>query len=258
VEVPIGISLSEVIYDIGGGVPQGKKFKAVQMGGPTGGCIPAEHLDVPLDYGSLESVGGIMGSGGMVVMDENTCMVDTARYFLAFTQVESCGKCVPCRLGTKRMREILTRITEGKGQEGDVELLIELASGVQDTSLCGLGQTCPNPVLTTVRYFRDEYDEHIRNGRCPAGVCEELISFYIDPEKCQACLICLRQCPEEAIEGGKNMMHVIDQDKCTKCRICFDVCPVRFGAVRAISGEPVPPPVPVAQRAMVREKRQSR
>ncbi len=257
VEVPIGISLRKVVFDIGGGVPQGKKFKAVQMGGPSGGCVPERYLDLPIDYGSLESIGAIMGSGGMVVMDENTCMVDIARYFLAFTQVESCGKCVPCRLGTKRMVEILTRITEGKGVDGDIELLTELAEGVKGSALCGLGQTAPNPVLTTIKYFRDEYEEHIKNCRCPAGVCRALISYYIDPDKCQACMICLRQCPAEAIEGGKKIIHVIDQDKCTQCGICMSVCPPRFNAVKILSGEPVPPPPPHDKRVAKQARRKS-
>ena len=252
VEVPIGIPIRKVIFEVGGGVPRERKFKAVQMGGPSGGCVPEEHLDLPVDYGSLEAIGAIMGSGGMVVMDEDTCMVDTARYFLAFTQVESCGKCVPCRLGTKRMLEILTRITEGQGTEGDIELLIELAEGVRDSALCGLGQTCPNPVLTTVRYFRNEYEEHVLNHRCPARVCKALISYYIDPEKCQACLICLRQCPAEAIEGSKNTIHVINQEKCTKCGTCLSVCPPRFSAVRVLSGEPIPPPLPATERGVTR------
>ncbi|MDO8673234.1 MAG: NADH-quinone oxidoreductase subunit NuoF [Dehalococcoidia bacterium] len=252
VEVPIGVPISQVIFDVGGGIPKGKKFKAVQMGGPSGGCVPMQHLDLPVDYGSLEAIGAIMGSGGMVVMDENTCMVDTARYFLGFTQAESCGKCVPCRMGTKRMLEILGRITEGKGNEGDINLLTELAEGAKDSSLCGLGQTCGNPVLTTIRYFRDEYEEHIRNHRCPAGVCKELISYYIDPDKCQACLICLRNCSAQAIEGGKSTIHVIDQSKCTKCGNCMMVCPARFGAVRVLSGEPVPPPI--TDRVLVRAK----
>jgi len=254
VEVPIGTPIKEVVFGVGGGVPRERKFKAVQMGGPSGGCVPEEHLDLPVDYGSLEAIGAIMGSGGMVVMDEDTCMVDTARYFLAFTQVESCGKCVPCRLGTKRMLEILTRITEGEGAEGDIELLVELAEGVKDSALCGLGQTCSNPVLTTIRYFRQEYEEHIKNHRCPAGVCKALISYYIDPEKCQACMICARQCPVDAIEGGKNQIHVIDQDLCTKCGTCIAACPPRFNAVKVLSGEPVPPPLPVAQRELKRAK----
>jgi NADH-quinone oxidoreductase subunit F len=258
VEVPIGITMREVIFDIGGGVPGGKKFKAVQMGGPSGGCVPEQHLSLPMDYGSLEAVGAIMGSGGMVVMDEDTCMVDTALYFLAFTQAESCGKCVPCRIGTKRMLEILTRITEGEGKEGDIELLTELAEGVRDTSLCGLGQLCPSPVLTTLKYFRDEYEAHIRNHECPAGVCKALIRHYIDPEKCQACLICLRNCPGGAIEGGKNIIHFIDQDICTQCGTCLSVCPPRFDAVKVISGEPVPPTRPAEERVLVRAGRSSR
>ncbi len=258
VEVPIGIPIRKVIFDIGGGVPRGRKFKAVQMGGPSGGCVPERYLDLPVDYGSLEAIGAIMGSGGMVVMDETTCMVDIARYFLAFTQAESCGKCVPCRLGTKRMLEILTRITEGKGTEGNVELLTELAEEVKDTALCGLGQTAPNPVLSTIRYFRDEYEEHIRNHRCPAGACKTLISYYIDPEKCLACMICLRQCPAEAIEGSKNTIHVINQDKCTKCGTCLSFCPSRFAAVKVISGEPVPPPPLMSERVVTRARGESR
>ena len=257
VEVPIGITLREVIYDIGGGIPRGRAFKAVQMGGPSGGCVPEQHLDLPLDYESLESIGSIMGSGGIVVMDEDTCMVDTARFFLAFTQAESCGKCVPCRVGTKRMLEILTRITEGNGRMGDIDLLFELAEGTKDGSLCGLGQTAPNPVLTTLAFFRDEYEEHIVNRRCPGGVCEELIDFYIDPEKCQACLICLRQCPVDAIEGEKDLIHAIDRDLCTKCGVCAQVCPPRFDAVRVISGEPAPALLPAEYRAIERAGRKS-
>ena len=195
-----------------------------------------------------------MGSGGMVVMDQDTCMVDTARYFLTFTQAESCGKCVPCRLGTKRMLEILTRITEGQGTEDDVDLLLEIAAEVKDSSLCQLGQTCPNPILTTIKYFRDEYDEHVKNHRCPAGVCKALISYYIDPLKCQACQICYRQCPVDAIEGDKGIIHVINQDKCTKCGTCIDVCPARFSAVKVISGEPVPLPPPPSERVVVRAR----
>jgi len=196
----------------------------------------------------------MMGSGGMVVMDQDTCMVDTARYFLSFTQEESCGKCVPCRLGTKRMLEILTRITEGQGTEEDIDLLMEMAEGIKDSALCGLGQTCPNPVLTTIKYFRDEYDEHIRNRRCPAGVCKALISYYINPEKCQACQICFRQCPVEAIEGGKGLVHIIDQDKCTRCGTCLSACPPRFSAVSVISGEPVPPSLPDSERVVARAR----
>ena len=235
VEVPIGITLREVIYDIGGGVPRGKAFKAVQMGGPSGGCVPEQYLDLPMDYDSLESIGAIMGSGGIVVMDEDTCMVDTARFFLAFTQVESCGKCVPCRLGTKRMLEILNRITEGHGQEGDVELLTELAEGVKDSSLCGLGQTCPNPVLTTLRYFRDEYVAHVVDHRCPAGVCKALTSYFVEAEVCKACGMCVKVCPVDAISDGvKKVPAVIDQDKCVSCGVCIETC--KFDAVKISRG----------------------
>ncbi len=254
VEVPMGISLREIIFDIGGGVLGSKPFKAVQIGGPSGGCLPESALDLPIDFDSLSAAGAMMGSGGMIVMDKDTCMVDTARYFLDFTQSESCGKCVPCRIGTKRMLEILTRITEGQGNEADMDLLLELAEGIRDTALCGLGQTCPNPVLTTIRYFRDEYEEHVRNHRCPAGVCKALISYYIDPEKCQACMICMRQCPTDAIEGGKNTIHVIDQEECVKCGNCLNTCPARFSAVKIISGEPLPLSLPVSERVVTRAR----
>ncbi|MDP6662692.1 MAG: NADH-quinone oxidoreductase subunit NuoF [SAR202 cluster bacterium] len=257
VEAQIGISLREVIYEIGGGIPRGRAFKAAQLGGPSGGCVPEQHLDLPLDYDSLESIGAVMGSGSIVVMDDDTCMVDTARFFLSFTQVESCGKCVPCRVGTKRMLEILTRITEGNGREGDIDLLVELAQGTKDGSLCGLGQMAPNPVLTTLAFFRDEYQEHIVNRRCPGGVCEALIQLYIDPENCKACMICLRQCPVDAIEGGKDLIHVIDQDLCSKCGVCALVCPPRFDAVKAISGGPTPARLPEEDRAIVRTGRKS-
>ena len=249
VEVPIGISMREVIFDIGGGIPEGRKFKAVQMGGPSGGCVPERHLDLPIDYGSLEAIGSIMGSGGMIVMDENTCAVDIARYFLSFTQAESCGKCPPCRLGTKVMLDTLTRITQGEGSEKDIELLESLSKQVRDSSLCGLGRTCPNPVLTTIRYFGDEYEAHIKEKRCPAVVCDALCSYYILSDRCQGCLICLRACPSEAIKGGKRMVHIIDQSKCTKCGTCLSICPTRFSAVVKVSGEPVPTPeepIPVA------------
>ena len=242
VEVPIGIPMRKVIFDIGGGIPDGRKFKAVQMGGPSGGCVPERYLDLPIDYGSLEAIGSIMGSGGMIVMDENTCAVDIARYFLSFTQTESCGKCTPCRLGTKVMLDTLTRITEGEGSEKDIESLESLAKQVRDTSLCGLGRTCPNPVLTTINYFRDEYEAHIKERRCPAIVCDALCSYYILPDRCQGCLICLRACPSEAIKGGKRMVHIIDQSKCTKCGTCLSVCPPRFSAVAKVSGERVPTP----------------
>jgi len=245
VEVPMGMTLREVIFDIGGGIPNGRKFKAAQTGGPSGGVIPGKFLDLPVDFDELTKVGSMMGSGGMIVMDEDTCMVDIARYFLNFLAGESCGKCLPCREGIYQMLKILNRICEGKGKEGDIELLEEISGVVRDASLCALGQTAPNPVLSTIRYFRDEYEAHIKEKRCPAGVCKELISYYIEPEKCQACMICLRNCPAEAITGGKNLIHVIDQDKCTKCGTCLEVCPPRFGAVAKLSGVKVPEPVPV-------------
>jgi len=252
VEVPMGMTLREIIFNIGGGIRDGKKFKAVQTGGPSGGVIPEKYIDLPIDFDELTKAGSMMGSGGMIVMDEDTCMVDTARYFLNFLADESCGKCVPCREGIKQMLDILTDITEGRGEKGDIELLEEVAAMVKDFSLCALGATAPNPVLSTLRYFRDEYMAHIEQKRCPAYVCKELISYYIDPEKCQACMICLRQCPVGAISGGKNQIHVIDQTKCTKCNTCFEVCPPRFSAVRRLSGEPVPPPV--KDRVLVRKK----
>ncbi len=238
IEVPMGITLREIIYGIGGGIAEGKSFKAVQTGGPSGGCLPASLLDTPVDYESLTAAGAIMGSGGMVVMDESTCMVDVARYFLTFTQAESCGKCVMCRLGTKQMLDILEDITSGRGKEGDIELLLELGQAVKDGSLCALGGTAPNPVLTTIRYFRDEYEAHISERRCPALFCRPLVTYQIDPEKCQGCGICARACPVEAISGHKREVHVIDQSKCTRCGTCLSVCPPRFGAVVATSGEP--------------------
>lgn len=242
VEVPMGVTLRDLIYEIGGGIRGGKRFKAVQTGGPSGGCLPATMLDLPVDYESLTAAGSIMGSGGMVVMDEDTCMVDIARYFLSFTQAESCGKCVPCRVGTRQMLNILERICDGDGTPGDIELLEKLAETVKSTSLCGLGQTAPNPVLTTIRYFRDEYEAHINERRCPACVCKNLISFYIMPDKCQGCGICLRDCPVEAISGGKKMIHVIDQSKCIKCGTCLDVCPSKFSAVVKVSGKEIEVP----------------
>jgi len=237
IEVPMGISIREIVYKIGGGIPKGREFKAVQTGGPSGGCLPASMLDLPVDYESLAKAGSIMGSGGMVVMDEDTCMVDIARYFLSFTQAESCGKCVPCRLGTKQMLDILEDITKGEGRIEDMDLLLDLAEQVKAGSLCALGGTAPNPVITTLRYFRDEYEEHITEKRCRALSCQSLISFYIDPEKCQGCMICARNCSVEAIAGDKRMVHVIDQDKCIKCRVCLDVCPPKFDAVVKVSGE---------------------
>ncbi len=248
VEVPMGISLQEIIYGIGGGIPDGKRFKAVQTGGPSGGCLPASLLNLPVDYESLTGAGSIMGSGGMVVMDEDTCMVDVARYFLSFTQAESCGKCVLCRLGTKQMLDILENICNGNGKAEDIDLLIELSQSIKAGSLCALGGTAPNPVLTTIRYFRDEYEAHINEKRCPALNCTELISYYILPDKCQGCGICLKNCSSEAISGGKRMVHIIDQSKCIKCGVCHDVCPTKFGAVIKVSGEEIgvpSEPVPV-------------
>jgi NADH-quinone oxidoreductase subunit F len=229
VEVPMGTPLREIIFGIGGGIPNGRAFKAVQTGGPSGGCLPADLLDLPVDYDSLTKAGSIMGSGGMVVMDEDTCMVDIARFFLNFTQAESCGKCVPCRLGTKRMLDILERITSGRGREGDIELLLELADTVKSGSLCGLGQTAPNPVLSTIQYFRDEYEAHIREGRCPAHACKSMVVYRISPENCVGCTACARKCPVGAISGERKHVHVIDAALCTRCDTCRQVC--RFDAV---------------------------
>jgi len=248
IEVPMGIPLRDIIYGVGGGIPGGKEFKAIQTGGPSGGCLPATMLDLPVEYESLAEAGAIMGSGGMVVMDEDTCMVDIARYFLTFTQSESCGKCVPCRVGTKQMLDILEAICHGRGKPGDIELLEGLGRQIKVGALCGLGQTAPNPVLTTLRYFRNEYEAHINEQRCPARSCLDLISFYILPDKCQGCGICRRNCPAEAISGDKRMVHVIDQSKCIKCGTCLDVCPPKFRAVAKVSGEAVSvpaEPVPV-------------
>ena len=229
VEIPMGLTLREVIYDIGGGIRGGKEFKAVQLGGPSGGCIPGELLDTVIDYKALSATGAIMGSGGMVVMDEDTCMVNMARFFLDFTTKESCGKCVHCRIGTKRMFEILTRITEGNGKEGDIELLTELCEGIRSGALCGLGQTAPNPVLTTLRYFRNEYEAHINEKKCPAGECAALRQFIIDPEKCKGCTRCAKKCPVGAISGNVKEPHTIDTEKCIRCAQCKDVC--SFGAI---------------------------
>jgi NADH-quinone oxidoreductase subunit F len=256
VEVPMGITLRDIIYKVGGGISGGKKLKSVQTGGPSGGCIPEAHLDIQVDFDELRKVGAIMGSGGMIVMDEDTCMIDVAKYFLNFLTGESCGKCTPCREGIRQMLKILTRISEGKGREGDIELLEELAQTTRDASLCALGGSAPNPVLSTIRYFRDEYEAHIKEKRCPAYVCKELIAYHIDPDKCQACMACLRKCPAQAIAGGKKQIHVIDQGKCTKCGTCFEVCPTRFGAVRRLSGVPVPPPIPEEARMIARESKQ--
>ncbi len=225
VEVPMGTRLREIVFDLGGGIPGGKKFKAVQTGGPSGGCIPAQYLDIPVDYESLQSIGAIVGSGGMIVMDENTCMVDMARFFVDFTRDESCGKCPPCRIGTKRMLEILERITRGEGQEGDIERLEVLAGQIKAASLCGLGQTAPNPVLSTIRYFRDEYEAHIREKRCPAGVCQSLLRYAVIESRCKGCGACARACPAGAITGAPKKVHVIDYARCAKCGICMSKCP---------------------------------
>lgn len=227
VEVPMGTTIREVVFDIGGGIIGGKKFKAVQIGGPSGGCLTEQHLDLPISYESLTAAGAIMGSGGLVVVDEDTCMVDMARFFLEFTQRESCGKCIPCREGTKKMLDILIRITEGKGCEEDIENLIYLGTQIKTASLCGLGQTAPNPVLTTLRYFRHEYEAHIREKRCPAGACKALITIKIDPAKCVGCTKCTKACPVNAIAGTVKQPHVIDQDKCIKCGACVEVCPFK-------------------------------
>jgi NADH-quinone oxidoreductase subunit F len=229
VEIPLGITLREIIYNIGGGVPNNKKFKAVQTGGPSGGCIPERFIDTAVDFDELTKLGSMMGSGGMIVMDEDTCMVDVAKYFIDFLVDESCGRCVPCREGLERMSEILTDICEGRGKEGDIELLEELSEVMKDTSMCGLGRTAPNPVLTTMHYFREEYDAHIKEKKCPAHVCKALIEYYIDAEKCTGCLACLKACPEGAIAGEKEKVHVINVEKCSKCGICYDTC--KFDAV---------------------------
>jgi NADH:ubiquinone oxidoreductase subunit F (NADH-binding) len=213
-----------LIEDIGGGGKNGRKLKAVQTGGPSGGCIPENLWDIPVDYESLKEVGSMMGSGGVIVMDENTCMVDIARYFLEFNKFESCGKCVACREGVRRMHETLDYITRGYGREGDIELLEELGQAVKSASLCGLGQTAPNPVLTTIRYFRDEYEAHIREKRCPGGVCKALITYYIEPEKCPGCTLCYKPCPVNAITGSRKEVHVINEETCIRCGICREVC----------------------------------
>jgi NADH-quinone oxidoreductase subunit F len=256
VEVPMGVTLRDIIYKIGGGIPGGKRFKAVQTGGPSGGCLPEDLLDLEVGFDELTKAGSMMGSGGMIIMDEDTCMVDVARYFLNFLTDESCGKCVPCREGIRQMLKTLTNITQGKGKEGDIELLEQLAEVAGEASLCALGRSAPNPFLSTLKYFRDEYEAHIKEKRCPALSCKELISYYIDPDKCKACTICGRKCPSEAIIGGKSLIHVVDQEKCTKCGTCFEVCPTKYGAVRKISGEPVPPPIPEEARTIVKKSKE--
>jgi len=245
VEIPMGMTLREIIYGIGGGILKGKRFKGVQTGGPSGGILPEQCLDTPVDFDELAKLGSMMGSGGMVVMDEDTCMVDVARYFVNFLCEESCGKCIPCREGLRVLRQILTDICEGRGKPEDIAVIREIAEVMADASLCALGTTAANPVLTTLRYFGEEYDAHIKDKRCPARFCKNLTSYYIAPEKCSACLICLRHCPTSAVVGDKGIVHWIDQEKCTKCGICFEVCSDRFSAVVRISGEPVPlPPAP--------------
>lgn len=229
VEVPMGTTLREIVEEIGGGIPNGKKFKAAQTGGPSGGCIPAEHLDVPIDYDNLKKIGSMMGSGGLIIMDEDTCMVDIAKFFLEFTVDESCGKCTPCRIGTRRMLEILEKITKGQATMEDLDKLEELCYHLQSSSLCALGQTAPNPVLSTLRYFRDEYIAHIVDKKCPAGVCKDLLKYKIDPDKCKGCTLCARTCPADAIIGSVREVHMIDSEKCLKCGACIEKC--RFGAI---------------------------
>jgi NADH-quinone oxidoreductase subunit F len=240
VEVPMGITLRDLIFKIGGGIRDGKKFKAVQIGGPSGGFIPEQHLDIPVDYDELVKVGSMMGSGGMVVMDEDTCMVDVARYFVDFLLEESCGKCIPCREGLRVLSSILSDICAGKGKSEDIQTTEEIAETMREVLLCALGRTAANPVLTSLKYFRDEWEQHIIEKRCPANVCKALIDFYINPEKCQACLLCLKECPAGAIQGDKDQVHWIDQEKCIKCGTCYEIC--NFHAVKKLSGEPIPPP----------------
>jgi NADH:ubiquinone oxidoreductase subunit F (NADH-binding)/(2Fe-2S) ferredoxin/Pyruvate/2-oxoacid:ferredoxin oxidoreductase delta subunit len=237
IEVPMGITLREIIYDIGEGIPGGKAFKAVQTGGPSGGCIPSSLIDLPIDFESLKEVGSMMGSGGMIVVDEETCMVDFAKFFIQFTNDESCGKCTTCRDGSEALLEVLTRISKGEGQEGDLDFLEELSLTIKEASMCGLGTTLPNPVLSTIKYFRDEYIAHIEEKRCLALTCKDLIKYYIQPQKCVGCLLCRKNCPAEAIKGEAKYVHVIDYQKCTKCGACLEVCPSKVSAIVKVSGE---------------------
>jgi NADP-reducing hydrogenase subunit HndC len=227
VEIPIGTTLREIIYDIGGGIPNGKKFKTAQVGGPSGGCVPASHIDTPIDYETLKGLGSMMGSGGLIIMDEDNCMVDIAKFFLEFTVDESCGKCPPCRIGTKRMLEILEKITSGKGEMEDIERLETLAKNINASALCGLGQSSPQPIMSTLRFFRDEYIAHVRDKKCPAGVCKALMNYTVDPDKCKSCGLCARNCPVGAISGEKKVPYVIDTDKCIKCGVCMEKCPFK-------------------------------
>ena len=230
VEVPMGTTLREIIYDIGGGIPNKREFKAAQTGGPSGGCIPKEHLDTPIDYESLKEIGSMMGSGGLIVMDDSKCMVNLAKFYLGFTVDESCGKCTPCRIGTKRLLELLTKITDGKGEDGDIEKLLELSESIEKASVCGLGQTAPNPVLSTIKYFRDEYEAHIKDKHCPSGECKKLMDVHIIPELCKGCDLCRKNCPAGAISGEPGKVHVVDPSKCIKCGTCITKCP--FHAIK--------------------------
>ena len=253
VEVPMGITLRDLIYKIGGGIRRGKRFKAVQTGGPSGGFIPDGYLDLPVDFDELTKVGSMMGSGGMVVMDEDTCMVDAARFFVDFLLEESCGKCIPCREGLRVLSKILNDICEGKGKDEDIQTGEDIAETMKEASLCALGTTAANPVLTSLKYFRDEWEQHIRGKRCPAKLCKALITYYIDPERCQACLLCLRECQVGAVQGGKEQVHWIDQEMCVKCGTCYEIC--NFDAVKKLSGEPVPPPPPEGMKPARKRKR---
>jgi NADP-reducing hydrogenase subunit HndC len=239
IEVPMGMTLKEIVYDIGGGIPDNKKFKAVQTGGPSGGCIPSSMIDIPIDFESLTEAGSMMGSGGMIVMDEDTCMVDVAKFFIQFTNDESCGKCTTCRDGSEALHEVLTNISNGDGKEGDLEFLEEFGNAIKDASACGLGTTLPNPVLSTIKYFRDEYEAHIKEKRCPSLVCKDLIKYYILPEKCTGCKLCLKNCSPGAIKGDLKYVHIIDQSKCTKCGTCLDVCPPKISAIIKVSGKEI-------------------